>query len=448
MIRSATQRQLPIGVISLFFLVSLCAWAATPHAAADTLPEKAREAMARGLAAAKLKDYELALKYLKSAYDSGGKESRDVVFNLALAYDRAGGRELLAIVWYRSFLGLFADFQERKIRDERVAKVKQRVIELDIQVESVVMRLIKAAREMSRGESMRTAEALAAIGAFDAAAQEREAALGSHRALFQKVAEEMRSRGEINLLSESFTPNILSIALSQWKHGDSRGAIHTVDWALSPRIAHPFPEYHGQPYLYQAVQREPLEQLRRFVNRDWDGFRMHVASFFRSPENEAAVWDRRILNLASTGKLGDFFSYPCWPQRGGTICSVRESTVDRFERSLFMIRSSRYDILPAEGVRFGFSDPIKITLDKGCWNESGVPSEYWPSVAHCTLFAGWSGGFSQDWRLLAEKEKGRDLDTAVRGIAGLARDMAQVLHFVRMLNAYRAGDEVIGWVWR
>jgi len=59
--------------------------------------------MTRGMAAAEQQEWDLAIKYFSEARKAAPTWP-SAQFNLALAYDSAGGRELNAIAWYRAYL--------------------------------------------------------------------------------------------------------------------------------------------------------------------------------------------------------------------------------------------------------------------------------------------------------------------------------------------------------
>ena len=98
---------------------------------------EAQTAMDRGLAAAKQKEWELAIKYFSEA-QKAAPTSPKALFNLALAYDSAGGRELITIAWYRAYLAALPNAANAK-------QVEKRIIELEIKVEATIGKLIRKA---------------------------------------------------------------------------------------------------------------------------------------------------------------------------------------------------------------------------------------------------------------------------------------------------------------
>ena len=109
--------------------------------AADTaLPPDAQEAMARGLAAARQQEWPLAIKHLTEARKIAPTDPQ-VAFNLALACDKAGGRELLVITLYRTYLA-------GAPKAANANQVEQRILELEVQAEAGVAKLIRKIKEM------------------------------------------------------------------------------------------------------------------------------------------------------------------------------------------------------------------------------------------------------------------------------------------------------------
>jgi len=418
MINPARQNKFHTGIIAFLFLVSVCVWAVPAHASGDTLPPKARKAVTKGVAAAKIQDYELAIKYFKRAYESGGKDSPDVRLNLALAYDKAGGRELPAIAWYRAFLSTFSNKHPESIRDKRFESVRKRVIELDIEAESVVRRLIKIAEEAVMTFASEDRYGYDAIAEAQAAIGDLYAARESLRLVFQSQWDRHRSawkRGFLGDACHQFNKNVVSIALSHWKHGDSKGAIKTIDWAVSNRSIKN-PAGNELP----SINPYRLEPLRMFINRDW-------RNQDSKKSDELLLFSNGIYFIGSGKQIRD-----------GKIESFGgfgDSKWDELVRALYT-----YD---------EFFNKLMI-MDKSCWgyryNNSVL--EIWTKVA-CFEWGGrWlpEFQFDQDWRTQKKKKESDDPRTTVGNIAGLARDMAQVLHFFRKFNAYHSTASY-GWVW-
>jgi len=100
----------------------------------SALSPEVEKAMTRGMAAAKQADWNLAIKYFKKAQKKLPSDPR-ILFNLALAYDKAGNRETIAIPWYQAYLAAAPDASNREA-------VKKRIIELDVNLESRIRKLL------------------------------------------------------------------------------------------------------------------------------------------------------------------------------------------------------------------------------------------------------------------------------------------------------------------
>lgn len=150
--------------VALFFL-----FIALPHTKAyaqeDSLSPQAQEATNLGMAAAGKQEWELAIKYFEVA-QKAAPSSHSSLFNLALAYDKAGKYELAAIAWYRAYLVAASTARDdqtlnrNRLVQERIANLKMKVVEDAIkagQVEAAIEKALKGA--VQRGE---LTEALAA----------------------------------------------------------------------------------------------------------------------------------------------------------------------------------------------------------------------------------------------------------------------------------------------
>ncbi len=100
-----------------------------------------QDSMARGLAATRQQDFVLAIKYFKQANEAN-PYSAHVLFNLALAYDKTGGQELLAIAWYRAFLAIAP-------KAVNADQVRKKIGDLEVKIESDIRKLIKISQDAS-----------------------------------------------------------------------------------------------------------------------------------------------------------------------------------------------------------------------------------------------------------------------------------------------------------
>ena len=103
------------------------------------LSVRTQEAITKGLSAAKQKDWGSAIKYFKQAQEQAPFYP-PLLFDLALAYDRAGGKELSSIAWYKAYLILYPE-------DTNAKQINQRITELGSMVKAETNRFISKAKE-------------------------------------------------------------------------------------------------------------------------------------------------------------------------------------------------------------------------------------------------------------------------------------------------------------
>ncbi|WP_332776322.1 tetratricopeptide repeat protein [Polaromonas sp.] len=136
----------PRGLLRLL-LVTLCLSLAQPFAAvAQTntptpLPPAAQEAIDKGIIAAKVPDYLLAIRYFDEARKLA-PQAPVVYLNLGLAESRIPGRELRAMAWFGAYLAAYPDAPN-------AAAVKEQIGVLDVRNQSNVLRLIKTVQDAS-----------------------------------------------------------------------------------------------------------------------------------------------------------------------------------------------------------------------------------------------------------------------------------------------------------
>jgi len=122
-------------------LIAFCLLATPKSSVIAQTPAQIRLAetsMARGVAMAQRKQWPLAIKYFKAAFQATPSDPK-VLFNLGLANDRAGGRALVAAAWYRAFL-IAAPGANNS------AKVNKRVVDLEIETESQIAQMLETAQ--------------------------------------------------------------------------------------------------------------------------------------------------------------------------------------------------------------------------------------------------------------------------------------------------------------
>jgi len=104
-----------------------------------TLPPAAQEALNKGILAAKVPDYLLAIRYFEDARKTA-RDAPVILFNLGLAESRIPGRELRAMAWFGAYLASYPDAPN-------AAAVKDQIAVLDVKNQSNVSRLIKSMQD-------------------------------------------------------------------------------------------------------------------------------------------------------------------------------------------------------------------------------------------------------------------------------------------------------------
>jgi hypothetical protein len=100
-----------------------------------TITPEAEAALNSGLAAAREKDWDLAIKYFKEA-KKASPFAPEVLFNLALAYDKADGCDLFAAAYYRAYLVAAPEAEEKD-------KIQARINDLVRHAETTAVNLIR-----------------------------------------------------------------------------------------------------------------------------------------------------------------------------------------------------------------------------------------------------------------------------------------------------------------
>lgn len=134
----------PRGRLRLL-LVTLCLSLALPFVAvAQTnvpapLPPAAEEALNKGIIAAKVPDYLLAIRYFEEARKLA-PQAPVVYLNMGLAESKIPGRELRAMAWFGAYLSGYPEAPN-------AAAVKEQINVLEVRNRSNVSRLIKTVRD-------------------------------------------------------------------------------------------------------------------------------------------------------------------------------------------------------------------------------------------------------------------------------------------------------------
>src|SRR6266853_1229246 len=128
-------------------MVAICFSLSQPFAArAETvasapLPPAAQEALNKGIIAAKVPDYPLAIRFFEEARKLA-PQAPVIFMNLGIAESRMPGRELRAIAWFGAYLAASPDAPN-------AAAVKEQIAVLDVRNQSNVSRLIKAVQDIA-----------------------------------------------------------------------------------------------------------------------------------------------------------------------------------------------------------------------------------------------------------------------------------------------------------
>lgn len=143
----------PILAPKFLFLPEAPAGAAGPSATpAVKLSPAAADFMKRGLIAARQRNWDQAIRYFTDALQEH-PEYPEGLFNLALAFDQAGGREITATCYFHAFLAAAP-------QAANAGQVRDRIIELDVAVERNMQKLAntarKAAEELPEDSDRRT----------------------------------------------------------------------------------------------------------------------------------------------------------------------------------------------------------------------------------------------------------------------------------------------------
>ena len=133
-----TKTRRALLAISLSVLLGVATGAAQTQ---TTLPVEAEAALARGAAAVRGEQWDIAVRYFTEA-QSYAPESPGIMYNLGLAVDMAGGRELAALAWYGAYLAAVPEALNAE-------QVRTRMFDLEIQIEVNADRLLSTARQIA-----------------------------------------------------------------------------------------------------------------------------------------------------------------------------------------------------------------------------------------------------------------------------------------------------------
>ena len=102
-------------------------------------PPQAQQAFERGFQMARKSQWPLAIRYFRQAQSFAPTDGA-ILFNLALAHDKAGGEELLAMAWYQAFLAAEPDAPTGP-------QVRKRVVDLEVAADVQIQHLLATAQQ-------------------------------------------------------------------------------------------------------------------------------------------------------------------------------------------------------------------------------------------------------------------------------------------------------------
>ena len=146
----------PRGLLRVL-LVTLCLSLAQPFVAvaqtsATPLPPAAQEALNKGIIAARVPDYLLAIRYFEEARKLA-PHAPVVFLNMGLAESRIPGRELRAIAWFGAYMAAYPDAPN-------AAAVREQIGTLEVRNQSNVSRFIKTVQDAADHTSSNLASKL------------------------------------------------------------------------------------------------------------------------------------------------------------------------------------------------------------------------------------------------------------------------------------------------
>jgi tetratricopeptide (TPR) repeat protein len=134
---SSQQIYLFIGLVVLTLAQPFAGQAQT--AAPPPLPPAAQQALDKGIIAAKVPDYPLAIRFFEAARKIA-PEAPVIYLNLGIAESKIPGRELRAIAWFGAYLAASPDAPN-------AAAVKEQIAVLDVRHQSNLSRLLETVQK-------------------------------------------------------------------------------------------------------------------------------------------------------------------------------------------------------------------------------------------------------------------------------------------------------------
>jgi tetratricopeptide (TPR) repeat protein len=197
-------------VVFAFLALAASALAATPA----PLQPAAQEALNKGIIAAKVPDYLLAIRYFEEARKLA-PQAPVIYLNLGLAESKIPGRELRAMAWFGAYLAAYPDAPN-------AAAVKEQIAVLDVKSQSNISRFLKTLQDTA------------------SANYDKDLIGGDQMFYFSKIAVLWVKAGDVSAAlrtADLYSPinksnkrdAWMNIARTQAEAGDSRGALKTAD---------------------------------------------------------------------------------------------------------------------------------------------------------------------------------------------------------------------------
>jgi tetratricopeptide (TPR) repeat protein len=228
-----TYKLLTLIFFSLFALSGFSQTIAT-----TTLSPEAQAAINKGITAAKLPDYLLAIRYFEDARKIA-PGAPEIFFNLGLAESKIPGRELRAICWFGAYLAA-------EPSATNAAAVKEQIDVLDMKSQSNLSHLIKSVQDVvSQTGSYYQEHHMGQVAGLWAEAGDMPTAL--------KTAGQIQ---DVYHKNQSWA----AIAKGQMKAGDIAGALKTVDMIR--------PSDFNRPADFQSNTVGALADLKTVALRD------------------------------------------------------------------------------------------------------------------------------------------------------------------------------------
>ncbi len=207
---TASKRRWWHGPALIFFIVIAPSVSVGQTNGPAPLPPAAQEALNKGILAAKVPDYQLAIRFFEDARKIA-PEAPIVFLNLGLAESRVPSRELRAIAWFGAYLAAYPTAPN-------AAAVKEQIAVLDVKNQSNISQLIKSVENAANQTPNYRSPHLHDVATLWAIAGDFTAAL--------RTADLIRDELGVSVDKSAA---LSKIAEAQAEAGDLAGALKTVE---------------------------------------------------------------------------------------------------------------------------------------------------------------------------------------------------------------------------